>query len=169
MWKMRNREYHYWVALHVCSDGSQITTKCRNVECESTFACKMMYSVSMQHDKCLNITPLPLSHCNGSCWCCQSPVHGRHKPYELRNKAATVLLLLLLILKHPSHTKSKVGWVLLLLLLILRLANHTICRFIETCRTCAIMNSNIAWRYMLVMTAPKLQWHVTILDRFLFC
>ena len=58
--KMRNREYHYWVTLHDCSGGSQVTTTCHNVGCGNTFACEMMYSAPMHHDKCLDITLLHL-------------------------------------------------------------------------------------------------------------
>ena len=57
---MRNREYHYWVTLHACGGGSQVTTTCHNVGCGNTFACEMMYTAPMHHDKCLNTTLLHL-------------------------------------------------------------------------------------------------------------
>ena len=67
----------------------------------------------------------------------------RHKPYKRRTKTFKLLLLLLLILKHANHRNR---------------------RFAEACEKCAIVNTIIRWRYMLVVAAPKLQQHVTMWD-----
>ena len=42
MWKVCNHEYHYWVTLHVCNDGSQITTSIDSVGRRNALACEVM-------------------------------------------------------------------------------------------------------------------------------